>query len=144
MIEEQPIIALTVDALHDKVKELSEQGNRLVQIGATTLKDTFEVNYSFDREGKFQTLRVQIPGQAPQLPSVSDIYWCAFLYENEMHDLFGIQVTGNVLDFKGKFYQTAVKFPFACAPSAPTPAVNPSAAAPSAASTTKPVQPANN
>jgi ech hydrogenase subunit D len=33
------------------------------------------------------------------------------LYENEIHDLFGVPVDGLAIDFKGNFYKTAVKFP---------------------------------
>ena len=46
------------------------------------------------------------------MPSISAIYWCAILYENEMHDLFNVQVSDLTVDFKGNFYKTAVKFPF--------------------------------
>ncbi len=50
-----------------------------------------------------------------------------------MHDLFGVQVAGMAVDFKGNFYKTAVKFPFGtaklpCASSAAAPAT--AAAAP--------------
>jgi ech hydrogenase subunit D len=46
------------------------------------------------------------------VPSISSIYSCAFLYENEMHDLFELQVDGMVVDFKGNLYKTAMKYPF--------------------------------
>ena len=32
------------------------------------------------------------------------MYWNAFIYENEMHDLFGIQVRGMNIDFKGTLH----------------------------------------
>jgi ech hydrogenase subunit D len=68
------------------------------------------------------------------LPSISSIYLCAILYENEIHDLFGVQVAGIAIDFKGKFYKTAIKFPFAsvklpCASSAAAPAAGAAACA---------------
>ena len=47
-----------------------------------------------------------------RIPSISSIYWCAFLYENEIHDLFNVQVDGIAVDFHGHLYETAVKFPF--------------------------------
>ena len=72
-------------------------------------------------------MRLSLPGEEPHLPSISSIYLCAVLYENEIHDLFGVQVAGIAIDFKGKFYKTAIKFPFAtaklpCASSAAAPA----------------------
>ncbi len=141
MSEPQPITLITSDALVARVREYCHQGWRLVQIGAATLKEGYELNYSFDRDGAFENLRLILPLAAPRLPSITSIYWCAFIYENEISDLFGIAVDGNVLDFKGKFFQTAVKAPFAApepAPAAPavptTPAATPEAA-PTAATT---------
>lgn len=127
MTEEQPIEIVAVGDLTAKVKAKRDQGCRLVQIGATHLKEKIEINYSFDLNGKYSILRVEAPALDPKLPSVSHIYWCAFIYENEMHDLFGIQVDNMAVDFKGKFYQMAVAQPFvpkpAPAAAAPAPAM---------------------
>lgn len=137
MIEAQPIVEITPETLVAKVREMRHQCYRLVQIGATPCKETVEVNYSFDRDGRFITLRVRIPALGAILPSVSEVYWCAFIYENELHDLFKIEVIGNAVDYKGQFYKTAV--PFAFAPTA-APALGVPASAGSAATT--PAQPA--
>ena len=61
---------------------------------------------------RFVTLRVRLPLENPELPSVSSFYWSAFLYENEMHDLFGVIVKGMAVDFHGKLYTTAVPAPY--------------------------------
>lgn len=113
MIESQPILEIAPENLVAKVREMHEQCYRLVQIGATPCKEQVEVNYSFDRDGRFATLRVRVPAVGASLPSVSEVYWCAFIYENELHDLFKIQVTGNVIDYKGEFYRMSVPFPYA-------------------------------
>lgn len=113
MTEEQTILAVTPGTLVAEVKSRCEQGWRLAQIGATLLGELYELNYSFDRDLVFRNLRVQIPATALRLPSVSGVYWCAFLYENEIHDLFGITFDGLVLDFKGTLYKTALPAPFA-------------------------------
>lgn len=113
MIEEQPIIGVKTDTLLEKVEELHQQGYRLVQIGATTLPDCVEVNYSFDLASKFVNLRLALPHREMRIPSISKIYWCAFIYENEMHDLFRIEVDGMAVDFKGQFYRTTVPAPWA-------------------------------
>jgi hypothetical protein len=63
-------------------------------------------------EPRFVTLRVRLPLENPELPSVSSFFWSAFLYENEMHDLFGVNVKGMALDFHGKLYTTAVPAPY--------------------------------
>ena len=112
MIEPQPIVQVTAETLVEETRKLHAQGHRLVQINATRLGEVLELNYSFDLGRKFVNLRLQQPKGAAKVPSISSIYWCAFAYENEIHDLFGIEVEGNVLDFKGTFYKTAVPQPF--------------------------------
>ena len=47
-----------------------------------------ELTYSFDRDSQLANLRLQLPAAEARVPSISSIYWCAFLYENEIHDLF--------------------------------------------------------
>ena len=115
---------------------MRKEGYRLVQIGATRLPEHVELTYSFDRDLRLANLRLQVPAAEARVPSISSIYWCAFLYENEMHDLFNVQVEGMAVDFHGHLYETAVKFPFGStkAPVAkPAPAA---AAAPSPAPAT--------
>jgi ech hydrogenase subunit D len=121
---------IAVDSLLARVRELQTQGYRLVQIGATALPDGLELTYSFDREIRLVNLRLHVPTPAPQVPSISGIYLCAFIYENELHDLFNLRVNDMAVDFQGRFYKTSVKYPFGSpkAPSAspaPTPAPAP-------------------
>ena len=101
-----------LDTLLERARALRSQGCRLVQICATRLPDQLELTYSFDHERVMTNLRVLVPAAEARVPSISSIYWCAFLYENEMHDLFNLQVDGMAVDFHGKLYTTAVKFPF--------------------------------
>jgi ech hydrogenase subunit D len=129
-MSQEQIEIITVETLLDKVKAMHEQGRRLVQISATRLPDTIELTYSFDLNSQLANLRLSLPADKPQLPSISSIFLCAVLYENEIHDLFGVQVDGIAIDFKGNFYKTAVKFPFASAPASPVAAKAAPAAAP--------------
>ena len=135
MTEEPNIEAIRVDQLCDKVRALREQGMRLVQISATLLPDEVELTYSFDLNDRLSNLRVLLPVEDPVLPSISGIFGCAILYENEIHDLFNVRVEGMTVDFKGNLYKTSVKYPFgstkspcpdpACADPEPAPAANP-------------------
>lgn len=103
------------DVLVQLARRMRQQGYRLVQIGVTRLPEQLELTYSFDLEGRLRNFRLHLPTAEPRVPSISGVYWCAFLYENEMHDLFGVQVDGMAVDFHGHLYQTAVKFPFGSA-----------------------------
>jgi ech hydrogenase subunit D len=139
---DQTFEIIPMQALLAKVGEMRKQGYRLVQIGATRLPEQVELTYSFDREGRLANLRFQVPAPEARVPSISSIYWCAFLYENELHDLFNVQVDGMAVDFHGHLYETTVKFPFGrtkmpVAKPAPTASSTP-VAAPAASGTALP------
>lgn len=121
---------ISVGQLLERVSSLRKLGYRLVQINATTLAEHLELTYSFDLDSALVNLRLQVPRETARVPSISSIYWAAFIYENEMHDLFKLDVDGMAVDFGGKFYNTAVKYPFGSTKAPAKPAVAPAAAAP--------------
>jgi ech hydrogenase subunit D len=135
MTQEPNIETIALDQLLDKVRALREQGMRLVQISATVISDEVELTYSFDLDDNLSNLRVSVPAVGGVLPSISGIFGCAILYENEIHDLFNVRVEGMTVDFKGNLYKTSVKFPFgstkspcadpSCVIPEPAPAANP-------------------
>jgi ech hydrogenase subunit D len=110
--EEQPVLNLDRKDLVSKVAELKKDGYRLVQVCATTLAETFDITYSFDKAYKFTSLRLSVPRADAVVPSITGEYFGAFTYENELQDLFGLKVTDLKLDFKGNFYHLAKKTPF--------------------------------
>jgi hypothetical protein len=71
----------------------------------------FEIAWAFARGTEFETVREQI-ASGDQIPSISEFFGAAFLYENEIRELFGIDVTGIGLDLGGQLYKTATKIPF--------------------------------
>jgi len=111
MSEPQEIVAVQKCDLVGIVAELFAEGYRLVQVGCTTLSDTYELTYSFDREYRFRNLRITVM-PAEDVPSISVIYPNAFLYENEIHDLFGVVITHIAVDYRGTLYRTSVRRPF--------------------------------
>jgi ech hydrogenase subunit D len=131
---ESNIEIITADALLEKVKAMRDRGYRVVQISAARLPDATELTYSFDLANRLSSLRLNLPLDQPRVPSICSIYRCVLLYENEIHEQFGVQVDGMAVDFKGNLYKTAIKHPFAtlktaCAASAsPKPAAGPKTA----------------
>ena len=100
---EQTITVIETDKLIEQTKKLVAEGFRLVQIGATKTATGTEVNYSFDKGYNLQTLRLIISSNATTIPSISGVTFPAFLYENELHDLFGLVISGIAIDYQGKF-----------------------------------------
>lgn len=57
-------------------------------------KNELEVLYYFCPESAVITLRVRIPRDAATLPSVSDVIPSAEVFERELREMFGIEITG--------------------------------------------------
>ncbi|HJV36593.1 NADH-quinone oxidoreductase subunit C [Geomonas sp.] len=111
MSETQEIIPVAKCDLVGMVAELFAEGYRLVQIGCSTLSGGYELTYSFDRDYRFTNLRFSVAPDE-QVPSISAIYPGAFLYENEIHDLFGVEIMHIAVDYRGTLYRTALATPF--------------------------------
>ena len=114
--QKHTIIEIPVTDLLKKAEGYHAKGHRLVQIGCTPLGDRYEINYTFTTSYDFESLRVTVHDD-DIIPSISAIYWGAFIYENELHDLFGFTVTGMNVDFEGHLFETSVPAPFKNMPS---------------------------
>jgi hypothetical protein len=78
---------------------------------AAEAPNVFEIAWGFVKGGNLETIREQIlAGDA--VPSISEYFGAAFLYENEIRELFGINVEGIGVDLRGQLYKTATKVPF--------------------------------
>ena len=110
MLDNTEIIELS--ALLNKIKEIKTDGGRLIQICATKIEESYEILYTFGRDYDVRHVKIVIE-PATHVPSITDIFEGAYLYENEMHDLFGIAIDGINHDYKGRLYRTAKEAPFA-------------------------------
>jgi len=99
------------DQLLSAINKMKKDGFKLAQILAAR-KDKLDLIYSFERDYELINIHLFIDPET-EIESISGIYPCAYLYENEMHDLFGVKINNISLDFGGKFYRTAVKTPYA-------------------------------
>ena len=71
----------------------------------------YDVSWSFAKDGVLEHLRERVlPGE--EVPSISASFGGAFLYENEMRELFGVNVTGISVDLQGQLYKTSSRVPF--------------------------------
>jgi ech hydrogenase subunit D len=107
----QQLIPIDKKELTARAEAMRKESFRLVQI-ACTLTDNFEITYSFDKDYQLKNLRCIVSKEDPTLNSITASYLCAFTYENELQDLFGLKVKDMQLNFNGTFYQTAIKTPF--------------------------------
>lgn len=111
------VAEIEIPDLLARAGDMRENGFRLVQIQSTRRKEVepgtkiLDLIYSFDKDGRLENLRLQL-AQGEEIPSISSVYPAAFLYENEIHDLFGVSVQKMSIDYQGAFYRTTVPTPF--------------------------------
>ncbi len=98
--------------LISKVYDLKAEGYRMVQIcGVNIDDDSYEIVYSFDKDHKLLNLRLDIT-IGEEVESITGAYWSAFIYENEIHDLFGVKFNHSALDYNGTFFRIAEETPW--------------------------------
>jgi ech hydrogenase subunit D len=107
----QQLLPIEKSELVARAEAMQKDGFRLVQISCT-LTDNFEITYSFDKDYNLTNLRCIFPKSDPTINSITGAYLCAFTYENELQDLFGLTVKDMKLNFNGNFYQLSMKTPF--------------------------------
>lgn len=100
---------LALDKLIDTCKEYKEKGYRLDQLLPKLERDnTITLIYTFVMGDEIVNFKIGgIIKNETVVPSVTELFIAAFVFENEAHELYGVNIEGNVLDFKGNFY----KFP---------------------------------
>lgn len=100
------------EGLLARVDALKLDDWRLVQILCVALADgRFELTYSFGGDLAMWSLRTTL-GAHDAIPSVTALYPAAFLYENEIRDLFGVRIERIEPDWRGKVYGGTAEKPF--------------------------------
>jgi len=109
---------MNANELTTEAEALARSGWRLALINATavppaagTEEGRVDLSWTFEHRGRLLTLRQQVAaGEA--VPSLSGCFGAAFLYENEIRELFGVPFTGLSPDYRGDLYRTSTKVPF--------------------------------
>ena len=83
-----------------EVQKMLAQDYRFGTASCLDLGDRFEIIYHFEDGLDLVNVRVHV-GKNDSLPSISNIYLSASLIENEMKELFGINIVGSTIDFHG-------------------------------------------
>lgn len=100
---------LALDKLLDTCKEYKEKGYRFDQLLPKLERDnTITLIYTFVMGEEIVNFKIGgIIKDETVVPSVTELFISAFVFENEAHELYGVNIEGNVLDFKGNFYKFA-------------------------------------
>ena len=95
---------LTIAELPSLSHRLKAEGARFVQVLAVRNSFGVDLVYSFMLDGKLLNYRIPKVGAESAVPSITSDFLNAFVFENEAHDLFGVNITDIAIDFAGKFY----------------------------------------
>ncbi len=104
------IIDTPLDDLLLSVMEYKSAGYRFVQAHAINAVGGAEVFYTFGKEMDWVSIRVPVADGA-EVPSVTNIYPAAFLYENEIKELFGVDIRLIEPDYKDRLYRIKATTP---------------------------------
>ena len=96
--------------LLNKTLDMKNAGYRFAQACALKSGGIFLL-YSFIKDNKLTTLRFKAEPDE-KVESIGWLYSYAFIYENEIKDLYGIDIVNMNMDFNGHFYDLSVKTPF--------------------------------
>jgi len=101
----QDIVPADTADLLSIMQDTKAAGYRLGQACTTLTEDKseLEVLYTFEKKNVLKSYKVIIDAKTPEVQSITVVYPYAFIYENEMHDLFGIEFKNLILDYKGKY-----------------------------------------
>lgn len=106
-----PFERVTKAELYDIMQKKYEDGYRLAQICSTAYEGYNEVIYSVAKEYAMENYVVELPVDE-EIKSFSDIFPAATLYENEIKELWGVNVVGMSIDYKNNFYRIEKDTPF--------------------------------
>jgi ech hydrogenase subunit D len=104
--ETQSIVEIGIERLLTEVDSLRSAAWRIIQVLCISSAEGNELSYSFGSGLEMRSLRIRVPAQAP-VPSITALYPAAFLYENEIRDLFGVRIERIAGDWQGRVYDVA-------------------------------------
>ncbi len=91
--------------LHARVAAAREKNLRFVTATCLDAGENYEIYYHFADGALLRHLRLVV-AKGVEVPSISGIYFAAFLVENEIKELFGVPITGIAIDYKGRLLLT--------------------------------------
>ena len=106
---------ISIDDILSVAEREHEAHSRFVQVLCINGEEGIDLVYSYQKTADqgYAVHNYRVHGVKPEthIPSVTKFYLVAFSFENEAHDLFGVQVDDIAIDFKGGFYKVAMDKP---------------------------------
>lgn len=84
-------------------KIFRDTGFRFVTMSSSDLGDAIDLIYHFDKDLDIRSMRVTVP-KGSAISSITSVFSCAMLVENEVKEQFGVEFEGLPIDFNGTLY----------------------------------------
>jgi ech hydrogenase subunit D len=97
------LIVLEKENLAEDVNSLKAKGYRFAAMTCEQEGENYELTYHFALGYDMKNLRISSI-RSEKVKSISAIYPAAFLMENEIQDLYGLEFEGLIIDYKGKLF----------------------------------------
>lgn len=95
------LVEISKDALLGYVQKMMYNGYRFITATCVDNGDgTNDLLYHFDKKMVMKHAKITI-AKEEEVPSISKIYFCAILVENELKELFGININNIAIDYGG-------------------------------------------
>lgn len=94
----------------EEAQALLDGGWRFSQLCGRAVDGGVEVMYTFEQGIEMRNLLAASPNGAA-IPSITSVFPAAFVFENELQDLFGLKVEGISVDYGGRMYRLAASSP---------------------------------
>ncbi len=93
--------SVSLENIVSETARYKAEGFRFVTMTAVDKdENTVDILYHFDKDLSIHHLALEAPKEG-KTPSVSSVFFTAFLVENEIAEQFGVKFDGLVLDFDG-------------------------------------------
>lgn len=95
------LVEISKEQLLTETQNMMYEGYRFVTATCVDLGEgKLDVTYHFDKDYTIRNFRL-FASREEEIPSISKIFFCAVLVENEMKELFGLNVKNMVIDYGG-------------------------------------------
>jgi len=98
------VVSVSIDTVVGETAKIKVEGYRFLTMSCAELDETMvDILYHFDKDLELKHFRLTVPRDTP-VPSISPVYFAAFLVENEIQDLFAVRFKGLAIDYERTLY----------------------------------------
>jgi ech hydrogenase subunit D len=98
------VTCVSLEDLVGEVAKIKVQGYRFVTLTCVERDEyAFDIFYHFDRSLTLKHFKLSV-GKGVPVPSITPVYFAAFLVENEIQDLFDLRFSGLAIDYERTLY----------------------------------------